>query len=101
MQNYSIDLVEGDVIVTASDGLFDNIYEQEIADVVSKSLDADLKPTVIFSISKHLFLKAKHLFSNIYSVFQNIYFTSNLNFSTGNSRYSCKTSTRGGKIIIW
>ncbi|XP_078164715.1 protein phosphatase 2C family protein isoform X2 [Carex rostrata] len=50
IQNYSIDLVEGDVIVTASDGLFDNIYEQEIADVVSKSLDADLKPTEIADI---------------------------------------------------
>jgi serine/threonine protein phosphatase PrpC len=47
MQNYSIDLKEGDVVVTASDGLFDNIYEQEIADVISKSLDADLEPTVI------------------------------------------------------
>jgi serine/threonine protein phosphatase PrpC len=47
MQNYSIDLKEGDVVVTASDGLFDNIYEQEIADVISKSLDADLKSTVI------------------------------------------------------
>ncbi|KAJ4820324.1 hypothetical protein LUZ62_032890 [Rhynchospora pubera] len=47
IQNYSIDLVEGDVIVTASDGLFDNIYDEEIADVISKSLDADLKPTEI------------------------------------------------------
>lgn len=47
IQNYSIDLEEGDVIVAASDGLFDNIYEQEIAAVVSKSVNADLKPTEI------------------------------------------------------
>lgn len=45
-QNYSIDLQEGDVIVAATDGVFDNVYEQEIADVVSKSLETDLKPTV-------------------------------------------------------
>ncbi|GJM84395.1 hypothetical protein PR202_ga00059 [Eleusine coracana subsp. coracana] len=29
VQNYTIDLEEGDVIVTATDGLFDNVYEQE------------------------------------------------------------------------
>lgn len=57
MQNYSIDLKERDVIVTASDGLFDNMYEQEIADVISKSLDTDLKPTVINSAcKKNIFL---------------------------------------------
>lgn len=43
---YEIDLDEGDVIVTATDGLFDNIYEQEIAAIVSKSLQASLKPRV-------------------------------------------------------
>ncbi|KQK23174.1 probable protein phosphatase 2C BIPP2C1 [Brachypodium distachyon] len=47
VQNYSIDLQEGDVIVAATDGVFDNVYEQEIADVVSKSLETDLKPTEI------------------------------------------------------
>ncbi|CAL9081994.1 unnamed protein product [Musa textilis] len=44
---YEIDLDEGDVIVTATDGLFDNIYEQEIAAIVSKSLQASLKPREI------------------------------------------------------
>jgi serine/threonine protein phosphatase PrpC len=46
VQNYTIELEDGDVIVTASDGLFDNVYEQEVATMVSKSLQADLKPTV-------------------------------------------------------
>lgn len=45
-QNYAIDLQEGDTIVTASDGLFDNVYDHEVAAIVSKSLEADRKPTV-------------------------------------------------------
>jgi serine/threonine protein phosphatase PrpC len=45
-------LREGDVIVTATDGLFDNVYEEEVAGVVSKSLQADLKPTVSNHYSK-------------------------------------------------
>ena len=45
-QGYKIDLDEGDVIVTATDGLFDNLYEQEIASIVSKSLEAGSKPQV-------------------------------------------------------
>ncbi|KAL6311950.1 hypothetical protein AAG906_037517 [Vitis piasezkii] len=43
-QEYKIDLDEGDVIITATDGLFDNIYEPEIISIVSKSLQANLKP---------------------------------------------------------
>jgi len=46
LQKYTIDLQEGDVIVTASDSLFDNVYEEEVAGIVSKSLEADIKPTV-------------------------------------------------------
>jgi serine/threonine protein phosphatase PrpC len=46
LQKYTIELQEGDVIVTATDGLFDNVYEGEVADTVSKSLEAELKPTV-------------------------------------------------------
>lgn len=45
-QEYKIDLDEGDVIITATDGLFDNIYEPEIISIVSKSLQANLKPKV-------------------------------------------------------
>ncbi|PON99406.1 PPM-type phosphatase domain containing protein [Trema orientale] len=44
IEGYKIDLDEGDVIVTATDGLFDNLYEQEIASIVSKSLEAGSKP---------------------------------------------------------
>ena len=43
---YKIDLHEEDVVVTATDGLFDNLYEHEVADIVSKSLQASLKPRV-------------------------------------------------------
>ncbi|KAL5562950.1 hypothetical protein UlMin_032697 [Ulmus minor] len=44
IEGYKVDLDEGDVIVTATDGLFDNLYEQEIASIVSKSLEAGFKP---------------------------------------------------------
>ncbi|XP_021281205.1 probable protein phosphatase 2C 62 isoform X2 [Herrania umbratica] len=44
---YRIDLNEGDVIVTASDGLFDNLYEQDIASIVVKSLQESLRPQEI------------------------------------------------------
>ena len=47
VQNYAIDLQEGDTIITASDGLFDNVYDHEAAAIVSKSLEADRKPTEI------------------------------------------------------
>lgn len=46
LQHYKIDLEEGDVIVTATDGLFDNLYEEEIASFVSKSLQTKQKPKV-------------------------------------------------------
>uniref|UniRef100_A0A0E0EX42 Protein phosphatase n=1 Tax=Oryza meridionalis TaxID=40149 RepID=A0A0E0EX42_9ORYZ len=58
VQNYTIELEDGDVIVTASDGLFDNVYEQEVATMVSKSLQADLKPT---EIAEHLAAKAQEV----------------------------------------
>lgn len=44
---YEIELDEGDVIVTATDGLFDNLYDQEIVSIVSKSFEANLKPEEI------------------------------------------------------
>ncbi|KAF4375864.1 probable protein phosphatase 2C 62 [Cannabis sativa] len=47
IEDYEIDLDEGDVIVTATDGLFDNLYEQEIASIVSKSLEASSEPQEI------------------------------------------------------
>ncbi|RYQ82708.1 hypothetical protein Ahy_B10g101279 isoform B [Arachis hypogaea] len=47
IEGYKIDVNDGDVIITASNGLFDNLYDQEIASVVSKSLQANLKPQEI------------------------------------------------------
>ncbi|KAK1267553.1 putative protein phosphatase 2C BIPP2C1 [Acorus gramineus] len=47
IETYAIDLHAGDVIITATDGLFDNLYEQEIAVIVSKSLQASLSPSEI------------------------------------------------------
>ncbi|CAN6324150.1 unnamed protein product [Urochloa humidicola] len=58
VQNYTIDLEEGDVIVTATDGLFDNVYEHEVTAIISKSLEADLKPT---EIAVHLAAKAQEV----------------------------------------
>ncbi|XP_021751047.1 probable protein phosphatase 2C 62 isoform X2 [Chenopodium quinoa] len=41
-EEYHIDLEDGDVIITATDGLFDNLYDQEIASMVSKVLEAGM-----------------------------------------------------------
>ncbi|XAR49443.1 Phosphoprotein phosphatase [Bertholletia excelsa] len=50
LEEYRIDLEEGDVIVTATDGLFDNLYDQEIASIVSRSLQENLEPKVMAEI---------------------------------------------------
>ncbi|CAN6484741.1 unnamed protein product [Victoria cruziana] len=42
VEEYEIVLDQGDVIVMATDGLFDNLYDEEIATIVSKSLEANL-----------------------------------------------------------
>ncbi|XP_038683137.1 probable protein phosphatase 2C 71 isoform X2 [Tripterygium wilfordii] len=47
VEEYKINLDEGDIIVTATDGLFDNLYEQEIASIVLRSLKICLKPQEI------------------------------------------------------
>ncbi|KAL2968902.1 hypothetical protein AAZX31_15G050800 [Glycine max] len=47
IEGYTMDLHDGDVIVTATNGLFDNLYEQEIASIISKSLEASLTPQEI------------------------------------------------------
>ncbi|KAK8562725.1 hypothetical protein V6N13_018708 [Hibiscus sabdariffa] len=44
---YRIDLDENDVIITATDGLFDNLYEKDIASIVFKSLQENLRPQEI------------------------------------------------------
>ncbi|KAK0588757.1 hypothetical protein LWI29_005064 [Acer saccharum] len=47
VEEYKIDLDEGDVIIIATDGLFDNIYVQEMASIVSSSLHDGLRPQEI------------------------------------------------------
>lgn len=42
VEEYHIELEDGDVIVTATDGLFDNLYEKEIASIVSKAVEAGM-----------------------------------------------------------
>ncbi|KAL9174591.1 hypothetical protein ABFS82_02G061300 [Erythranthe guttata] len=44
---YSVDLEEEDVIITATDGLLDNLYDREISSIVDKSLADDKKPEEI------------------------------------------------------
>ncbi|KAK4564091.1 hypothetical protein RGQ29_006262 [Quercus rubra] len=58
IEGYKIDLDEGDVIVTATDGLFDNLYEKEIASAVSNSLQASLKPQ---DIAEYLAMRAQEV----------------------------------------
>ncbi|CAL5377739.1 unnamed protein product [Camellia sinensis] len=43
VEMYEIDLDEGDVIVTSTDGLFDNLYNPEIVSIVSKSMQSNFK----------------------------------------------------------
>ncbi|XP_048439199.1 probable protein phosphatase 2C 71 [Pyrus x bretschneideri] len=43
IEKYRIDLDEGDVVVAATDGLFDNLYEQDITSIVLKSLQTRLE----------------------------------------------------------
>ncbi|PWA98361.1 PPM-type phosphatase domain-containing protein [Artemisia annua] len=50
VEEHTIELEEGDIVVSATDGLFDNLYEREIAMIVSKSLQAGIKPKEIANI---------------------------------------------------
>ncbi|KAL4588511.1 hypothetical protein LXL04_001402 [Taraxacum kok-saghyz] len=50
VEEYIIELEEGDIVVSATDGLFDNLYEKEIAMVVSKSLQAGMKPEEVAKV---------------------------------------------------
>ncbi|CAM8922648.1 unnamed protein product [Rhodiola kirilowii] len=47
---YEIELDEGDAIIAATDGLFDNMYDQEIASVVTKSLQANMSPEEVAAV---------------------------------------------------
>ncbi|KAI3774553.1 hypothetical protein L1987_49111 [Smallanthus sonchifolius] len=50
VEEYVIELEVGDIVVSATDGLFDNLYEREITMIVSKSLQAGMKPEEIANI---------------------------------------------------
>ncbi|KAL4197543.1 hypothetical protein AMTRI_Chr04g188770 [Amborella trichopoda] len=50
IETYEVDLEEGDVIIAATDGLFDNLYEQDIASIVSDGLQGSLRPEDIAGI---------------------------------------------------
>ncbi|KAF8097078.1 hypothetical protein N665_0296s0059 [Sinapis alba] len=41
---YHVNVEEGDVVITATDGLFDNLYEKEIVSMVSRLLEQGLEP---------------------------------------------------------
>ncbi|XP_078441644.1 protein phosphatase 2C family protein isoform X3 [Wolffia australiana] len=44
IQSYEVKLDEGDVVVTATDGLFDNLYEAEISEIISQSQESGSTP---------------------------------------------------------
>ncbi|XP_057855072.1 probable protein phosphatase 2C 71 isoform X1 [Cryptomeria japonica] len=50
LESYEVHLNEGDVIVTATDGLFDNIYDHEIASIVQTSLQSGLSAKEIANL---------------------------------------------------
>ncbi|KAF3604151.1 hypothetical protein F2Q69_00032934 [Brassica cretica] len=41
---YHVNLEVGDVVITATDGLFDNLYEKEIVSIVCRLLEQGLEP---------------------------------------------------------
>lgn len=47
LQVYRVILEEGDVVIAATDGLFDNLYEKEIVSIVCRSLEQSLEPQVL------------------------------------------------------
>lgn len=64
IQLYSIELEEGDVVITATDGLFDNLYEHEIISIIKKSLETNLKPA---EIARFLALRAQDVGRSAYA----------------------------------
>lgn len=44
MQLYTVDVSAGDIVVAATDGLFDNVYNDETAEVVSQLRQAGHQP---------------------------------------------------------
>ena len=46
IQVYELDVEPGDVLVMATDGLFDNVFEHRIAETVTESYSKGLPPGV-------------------------------------------------------
>ncbi|KAL1564663.1 protein-serine/threonine phosphatase [Salvia divinorum] len=63
-QLYKVDVEEEDIIVTATDGLLDNLYDQEILLIATKSLANDKTPK---EIAKLLVKKAQEISSSAYA----------------------------------
>ncbi|CAA0807319.1 Probable protein phosphatase 2C 62 [Striga hermonthica] len=57
-ETYRVDLEEGDLILTATDGLLDNLYDEEISSIVMQSLAGDKK---LEEIAKLLATKAQEI----------------------------------------
>ncbi|GER55511.1 protein phosphatase 2C family protein [Striga asiatica] len=57
-ETYRVDLEEGDLIITATDGLLDNLYDEEISSIVMQSLADDIK---LEEIAKLLAKKAQEI----------------------------------------
>lgn len=49
-----MNLEEGDVVITASDGLFDNLYEKEIVSIVCRLLEQGLEPQVLNALHYYI-----------------------------------------------
>lgn len=54
-----MNLEEGDVVITATDGLFDNLYEKEIVSIVCRSLERSLEPQVLSVFNSFLFIRVE------------------------------------------
>lgn len=59
LQVYHVNLEEGDVVITATDGLFDNLYERSIVSIVCRSLKQSLEPQVLTLLVNQLDLRQK------------------------------------------
>ena len=48
MQTFEVPVAAGDVLVLATDGVYDNLYEREIVDLVVSGRKKGIEPTVSF-----------------------------------------------------
>ena len=57
-----VNLMDGDMIVSGSDGLFDNIFDQEIISIISESSGVDEAGKFLASTKKAIRPKKNHMF---------------------------------------